>query len=39
MLKLTEDLLQQVRRIAVAAGDAILPVYQHDSLLEQKDGG
>lgn len=37
MLELTQDLLQQVRRIAVAAGEAILTVYQRDFAVEQKD--
>lgn len=37
MLKLTQDLLDQVRRIAVAAGDAILTVYQRDFVVEQKE--
>ena len=37
MLELTQDLLQQVRRIAIAAGEAILTVYQRDFSVEQKD--
>ena len=37
MLELTQDLLEQVRRIAVAAGEAILTVYQRDFSVEQKD--
>ena len=37
MLKLTQDLLEQVKAIAIAAGEAILAVYQRDFSVEQKD--
>lgn len=37
MLPLTEDLLEQIKAIAIAAGEAILAVYQRDFAVEQKD--
>ena len=37
MLPLTQDLLEQVKAIAIAAGEAILAVYQRDFSVEQKD--